>query len=120
MIGAASVCQARRMGDNEAGRRERAKPAWSRRYTPEEIRDADDFQTQNALVKFYAVIPLMIVAAFLPAGPLQGIWMGLVVVGYVVWGIRHVMRGSWKRTASDEARAASADDGEHRVADPAD
>jgi hypothetical protein len=71
-------------------------------------------------VKFYAVIPLMIVAAFLPAGPLQGIWMGLVVVGYVVWGIRHVMRGSRKRTASDEARAASADDGGPRVADPAD
>jgi Flp pilus assembly protein TadB len=107
------------MRDDEAGRRKRPRPTWSRRYTPEEVRDADDFRTQNALVKFYAVIPLMIVAAFLPAGPLQGIWMALVIVGYAVWGIRHVMRSSLKRTVSEEARAASADDGgEPPVADP--
>jgi hypothetical protein len=109
------------MGDDEAVRRKHTRPAWSRPYTPDEIRDADDFRDQNAIVKFYAVIPLMIVAAFLPAGPLQGIWMALVVVGYVVWAVRSMMRSSRKRKASDEARAASADDdGGSPVADPAD
>jgi hypothetical protein len=107
------------MGDDDAERRG-TKPAWMRRSTPAEMRDQDEFRTQNAIVKFYAVIPLMIVAVFLPTDPLRGIWMALVVVGYVVWGIRHVMRGSGKRTASDGARTASADDGEPPAADPAD
>ncbi|MBF4621259.1 hypothetical protein [Clavibacter sp. VKM Ac-2542] len=109
------------MGDDDAGRRNRARPAWSRRYPSEKIRDDEEFRTQNFLVKFYAVIPLMIVAVFLPAGPLQAIWMALVVVGYVVWGVRQAMRPSRRRTASDEARAASADDeGKPSATDPAD
>jgi Flp pilus assembly protein TadB len=106
------------MDHDDTGRRERARPAWTRRYTPEQIRDDDEFRTQNAIVKFYAVIPLMIVAAFLPAGPLQGIWMAMVVVGYVTWSIRHLMRASRKRRASDEAHAASADGRGEPLDDP--
>ncbi|MBP2456984.1 hypothetical protein ABID70_002508 [Clavibacter michiganensis] len=106
------------MGDDDAEQR-RTKSAWMRRSTPAEMRDQDEFRTQNAIVKFYAVIPLMIVAAFLPTDPLRAIWMALVVVGYVIWGIRQGMRPSRKRAASEGARAASADDeGEHPVGDP--
>ncbi|OUE20745.1 hypothetical protein BFL34_01563 [Clavibacter michiganensis] len=106
------------MGDDDAERRG-TKPAWMRRSTPAEMRDQEEFRTQNAIVKFYAVIPLMIMAVFLPTDPLRAIWMALVVVGYVVWGVRNVMRASRKRTASDETHAASADDeGDHPVGGP--
>jgi hypothetical protein len=99
------------MGDDDADRRG-TKSAWMRRYTPAEMRDQDEFRTQDAIVKFYAVIPLMIVAVFLPAGPLQAIWMALVVVGYVVWGVRNVTRASRKRTADEADPADSREDGE--------
>ncbi|RIJ52362.1 hypothetical protein DZG00_05220 [Clavibacter lycopersici] len=99
------------MGDDDA-ERPATRSAWTRRPTPAEVRDHDEFRTQNAIVKFYAVIPLMIVAVFLPAGPVRGIWMALVVVGYAVWGVRNVMRSSRKRAADEAERAASPEDGE--------
>ncbi|OUE24263.1 hypothetical protein [Clavibacter michiganensis] len=99
------------MGDDDAERRGKGS-AWTRRSTPAEMRDHDEFRTQNAIVKFYAVIPLMIVAVFLPAGPVRGIWMALVIVGYAVWGVRNVMRASRKGTADEAERAASPEDGE--------
>ena len=105
------------MGDDDEERRG-TKSAWMRRWTPAEMRDQDEFHTQNAIVKFYAVIPLMIVAVFLPTDPLRAIWMALVIVGYVVWGVRQAMRPSRKRTTPEGARAASADDeGEQPVGD---
>ena len=107
------------MGDDDdraAPREDRkgTRPAWMRRLTPAEIRDQEDFQDQNAIVKFYAVIPLMVVAVFLPAGPIRGIWIALVIVGYVVWGVRKVMRSSRKRTADEAGRAAPSESGEDR------
>jgi hypothetical protein len=85
---------------------------WMRRSTPDEDRERVESRTRVFLVQFYAVIPLMIVAAFLPAGPLRGMWIALVILGFGVWGVRRGIRAPRKGTAIDAARAGSAEHGE--------
>lgn len=54
------------------------------------------------LVRFFAVIPAMVVVFFLP-DVLRPVWIGLVLVGYVVWSFHRLRRPSAPRGASEGA-----------------
>ena len=60
------------------------------------------------LVRFFAVIPAMVVVFFLP-DVLRPVWIGLVLVGYVVWSLRRLRRPSAPRGASEGPGAGPGD-----------
>jgi hypothetical protein len=88
------------MGDDDAERREMPVSHWMRRETPEEDRERNDLNVSAFLVQFYAVIPLMVVAFFLPAGAVRGTWVVIVLGGFCVWLVLRATRGRRRRAAA--------------------
>ncbi|KDP92669.1 MULTISPECIES: hypothetical protein [Clavibacter] len=94
------------MGDDVAEQPERPEipvSHWMRRSTPDEARERDEVRTDTAIVQFYALIPLMVVAIFLPAGPIRSAWVALVVIGFSVWLVLRATRSSRRKRAAAAA-----------------
>jgi Flp pilus assembly protein TadB len=97
------------MGDDDAEQPELAEvpvSRWMRRSTPEEDRERDEVRTDTAIVRFYALIPLMVVAILLPAGPIRSAWVALVVAGFSVWLVLRATRASRRRRAAAAVAAS--------------
>ncbi|OUE07507.1 hypothetical protein CMsap09_01065 [Clavibacter michiganensis] len=91
--------------DDDDDRAESPVSHWLRRSTPEEDREREDVRTSTFIFQFYAVIPLMVVAAFLPQGPVRSTWVVLVVGGSCVWIVLRATRASRRRRAAERADA---------------
>jgi hypothetical protein len=95
------------MGDDEAERPAVPVSHWMRRSTPEEDRERGEVGTSIALVQFYVLIPLVVVAALLPAGLPRGIAVTLVIGGYCVWLVLRSTRAwRWRRREAGSAADA--------------
>jgi hypothetical protein len=69
-----------------------------------------EHSNQSFLVKFYAVIPLMVGLFFLPDA-LRPVWIALIFIGYTAWSLRSMRRRAAARRAPGAADSGSSDGG---------